>query len=64
MMRKSIKDVMFALRLLMEKYREGLMKFRCVFVDVEKADDNTAWMNETYVRVVQDMYQDSESVEM
>lgn len=42
MMRKSIKDVMFALRLLMEKYREGLMKFRCVFVDVEKADDNTA----------------------
>lgn len=64
MMRKSIKDVMFALRLLMEKYREGLMKLRCVFVDVEKADDNTAWMNETYVRVVQDMYQDSESVEM
>lgn len=64
MMRNNIKDVMFALRLLMEKYREGLMKLRCVFVDVEKADDNTAWMNETYVRVVQDMYQDSESVEM
>lgn len=63
MLRKST-DAMFALRLLMEKYREGLMKLCCVFVDVEKADDNTAWMNETYVRVVQDMYQDSESMEM
>ena len=34
---KGTTDVMFALRMLMEKYREGQKKLRCVFVDLEKA---------------------------
>ena len=34
---KSTTDPMFALRLLMEKYREGQKKLHCVFVDLEKA---------------------------
>ena len=32
-------DVMFALRMLMEKYREGQRDLHCVFVDLEKAYD-------------------------
>ena len=32
-------DAMFALRMLMEKYREGQKELHCVFVDLEKAYD-------------------------
>ena len=32
-------NAMFALRMLMEKYREGQRELHCVFVDLEKAYD-------------------------
>ena len=34
---KRTTDVMFALRILMEKYREGQSELHCVFVYLEKA---------------------------
>ena len=34
---KETTDAMFALRMLMEKYREGQKELHCVFVDLEKA---------------------------
>ena len=69
---KNTTDALFALRVLMEKYREG-QKYReghCVFVDQEKAYDKVpreeVWycmrksgLAEKYVRIVQDMYDDS-----
>ena len=36
---KGTTDAMFALRMLMEKYREGQRELHCVFVDLEKAYD-------------------------
>ena len=36
---KRTTDAMFALRMLMEKYREGQRELYCVFVDLEKAYD-------------------------
>ena len=36
---KGTSDAMFALRMLMEKYREGQRELHCVFVDLEKAYD-------------------------
>ena len=36
---KSTTDALFALRVLMEKYREGQNELHCVFVDLEKAYD-------------------------
>ena len=36
---KGTTDSMFALRMLMEKYREGQRELHCVFVDLEKAYD-------------------------
>ena len=36
---KGIADAIFALRMLMEKYREGQRELHCVFVDLEKAYD-------------------------
>ena len=36
---KGTTDTMFALRMLMEKYREGQRELHCVFVDLEKAYD-------------------------
>ena len=36
---KGTADAMFALRMLMEKYREGQRELHCVFVDLEKAYD-------------------------
>ncbi|KAK3510334.1 hypothetical protein QTP70_002516, partial [Hemibagrus guttatus] len=64
---------MFALRILMEKYRDGQRELHCVFVDLEKAYDRVPreelWycmrksgVAEKYVRVVQDMYKRSRTV--
>ncbi|KAK3556397.1 hypothetical protein QTP70_007981 [Hemibagrus guttatus] len=70
---KSTTDAIFALRILMEKYRDGQRKLHCVFVDLEKAYDRMPreelWycmrksgVAEKYVRVVQDMYERSRTV--
>ncbi|KAK3506225.1 hypothetical protein QTP70_002928 [Hemibagrus guttatus] len=70
---KSTTDAIFALRILMEKYRDGQRELHCVFVDLEKAYDRVPreelWycmrksgVAEKYVRVVQDMYEMSRTV--
>ena len=70
MPRKSTIDAMFTLRVLIEKYREGQKELHCVFVDLEKAYDKVpreelrycmrkSQVAEKYVKVVQDMYEDS-----
>ena len=69
---KGSTDAMFALRMLMEKYKEGQRVF-VVFVDLEKAYEKVSreelWycmrksgMAEKYVRLVQDMYEGNETV--
>ncbi|KAK3537718.1 hypothetical protein QTP70_017897 [Hemibagrus guttatus] len=73
MPRKNTTDAIFALRILMEKYRDGQKELHCVFVDLEKAYDRVPreelWycmrksgVAEKYVRVVQDMYERSRTV--
>ncbi|KAK3517722.1 hypothetical protein QTP70_016495, partial [Hemibagrus guttatus] len=73
MPRKSTTDAIFALRILMEKYRDGQRELHCVFVDFEKVYDRVPreelWycmrksgVAEKYVRVVQDMYERSRAV--
>ncbi|KAK3518224.1 hypothetical protein QTP70_033929, partial [Hemibagrus guttatus] len=73
MPRKSTTDTIFALRILMEKYRDGQRELHCVFVDLEKVYDRVPreelWycmrksgVAEKYVRVVQDMYKRSRTV--
>ena len=70
---KETTDAMFALRMLMEKYREGQRELHCVFVDLEKVYDRILreelWycmrksgIMEKYVQLVQDMYEGSETV--
>ena len=70
---KGTTDAMFALKMLVEKYREGQRELHCVFVDLEKAYDRvpreelwhsmrTSGIMKKYVRVVQDMYEGSETV--
>ena len=73
MPRKGTTDAMFALKMLMEKYRKDQRELHCVFVDLEKAYDwvpqEELWycmrkseMVEKYVRFVQNMYERSEIV--
>ncbi|KAK3570097.1 hypothetical protein QTP86_010973 [Hemibagrus guttatus] len=73
MPRKSTTDAIFALRILMEKYRDGQRELHCVFVDLEEAYDRVpreelcycmrkSGVAEKYVRVVQDMYERSRTV--
>ena len=73
MPRKRTTDAMFALRMLMEKYREGQRELHCVFVDLEKAYDRVPreelWycmiksgIAEKHVRLVQDMFEESKTV--
>ncbi|KAK3560238.1 hypothetical protein QTP86_003044, partial [Hemibagrus guttatus] len=73
MPRKSTTDAIFALKILMEKYRDGQRELHCVFVDLEKAYDRVPreelWyclrksgVAEKYVRVVQDMHERSRTV--
>ncbi|KAK3516828.1 hypothetical protein QTP70_023704, partial [Hemibagrus guttatus] len=73
MPRKSKTDAIFALKILMEKYRDGQRELHCVFVDLEKAYDRVPreelWycmrksgVAEKHVRVVQDMYERSRTV--
>ena len=59
--------------MLIEKYREGQRELHCVFVDLEKTYNKVQkkelWhcmrksgIAEKYVRLVQDMYEESETV--
>ena len=70
---KGTTDAIFALRMLMEKYKEGQREIHCVFVDLENAYDRVPreelWycirksrIVEKYVQLEQDIYEGSETV--
>ena len=40
---KGTTNAMFALRMLMEKYREGQRELHCVIMDLEKAYNRVSW---------------------
>ena len=67
MPKKSTTDAIFALRMLIENYREGRKTLHCVFIDLEKAYDwvprEEVWhclrkegVSESYMQCIQDMY--------
>lgn len=67
---RSTTDTIFALRMMMEKYREGQKELYCVFVDLEKVYDRVPreelWyckrclgVAEKYAKVVKGMYESS-----
>ena len=69
---KSTNDAVFALKILMEKYREGHKDLHCIFIDLEKAYDRVPreelWycmrqsgIQEKNVKIVKDMYRDSQT---
>lgn len=65
MPKKSTADVMFALSVLMEKYRGGQNKLHCVFVALKKANNRVpraVVLREEYMRMVKDMYEESKTV--
>ena len=70
---KKTTNVMFALRMLIEKYREGQRELHCVFVDLEKVYNRVPWEElwycmrksgivKKYVQLVQNMYEGNETV--
>ena len=70
---KSSTNAIFALSMLMEKYRESQKKLHCIFIDLEKAYDRVPWeelwvcmresgVAEKYVRLIQDFYETSTTV--
>lgn len=67
-LRKNSTDVMSALRVLMDKYKEGQKELHCVFMDQEKAHYRVTrdelWycmkksgVAEKFMRVVENMYE-------
>ena len=69
---RSTTDAIFSLRQTIEKHREGQENLHCVFIDLEKAYDRVprdeVWnclrikgVSEKYVKLIQDMYQDSKA---
>jgi len=64
---KNTMDAIIALRMMIEKYREGQKELHYVFIDLEKAYDRVprqklwhcmrqAGVTQKYIRVVQNMY--------
>ena len=75
MLGKGTTDAMFALKMLMEKYRKSQRELHCVFMDQEKDYDRVLrkelWycmrksgIVEKYVQLVQDMYEGRNSGEV
>ena len=69
MPQKSTTDAIFALKILMEKYREGQNELRCALIDLNKAYDRVpreeiyycmreSGVMEKYTEVVMDMHSD------
>lgn len=64
----SSRESLSVLRVLMEKYNRGQRELHHVFVDLEKAKEElwycmrTSGVEQTNVRLVHDMYDDSETV--